>query len=179
MRAWPVLRPTHAPATAIRIKRNNTQTIVIPEFSGAAPAATENIRNLRRKAGWPPHRSSGGILHTLSRGACVPDRSRANSPPQHQQENQNPSCRPLLRRHGAPLPWSPRAADYPPLAFPPELQGLPELGNDTEGGALLPFVLRVVAGAGISGASRDAFPSGAWERQRRQRTRFLRAIGGL
>ena len=31
--------------------------VVIPEFSGAAPAVTENIRNLRRKAGWPSHRS--------------------------------------------------------------------------------------------------------------------------
>ena len=35
------------------------------------------------------------------------------------------------------------------------------------GGALLLFVLRVVAGAGMrSRASRDAFPSGAWERHR-------------
>ena len=35
------------------------------------------------------------------------------------------------------------------------------------GGALLPFVLRAIAGAGMrSGASRDAFPSGAWERHR-------------
>ena len=33
--------------------------------------------------------------------------------------------------------------------------------------ALLPFVLKAIAGAGVrSGASRDAFPSGAWERHR-------------
>ena len=41
------------PATALRTNGNNTQTIVIPEFSGAATAVTENIRNLRRKAGHP------------------------------------------------------------------------------------------------------------------------------
>ena len=41
------------PATALRTNGNNTQTIVIPEFSGAATAVTENIRNLRRQAGHP------------------------------------------------------------------------------------------------------------------------------
>ena len=64
--------------------QNKTQSpIVIPEFSGAATAVTENIRNLRRKAGLPSHRSSGGILsHARPRRACerIP-------------QIKNPSCR--------------------------------------------------------------------------------------
>ena len=56
------------PATALRTNGNNTQTIVIPEFSGAAIAVTENIRNLRRKAGWLSHRSPGKFFHTLGSG---------------------------------------------------------------------------------------------------------------
>ena len=58
-RRWGGFFHTHSrgqdlpPATALRTNGNNTQTIVIPEFSGAATAVTENIRNLRRKAGHP------------------------------------------------------------------------------------------------------------------------------
>ena len=57
----PAHRPTHAPATAIRIKRNPPSSF--RNFHSAQ--RSENIRNLRRKAGWPSHRSSGGILHML------------------------------------------------------------------------------------------------------------------
>ena len=56
------------------------------------------------------------------------------------------------------LPWSPRAADYPPLPSHRSSRGIfshpPELGNDTGlMGALLPFVLRVVAGACVGRGS--------------------------
>ena len=75
MRGWPVPRPTHAPATAFKTNNNSapqnkkskplvpsspehvkeSPPIVIPEFSGAALAVTENIRNLpRQRAGAPP-----------------------------------------------------------------------------------------------------------------------------
>ena len=94
MRGWPVHRPTHAPATALRTNGNSapptkpktpravtlwrhaclTTPVVkpsllqIPSAQMATTPKPSSFRNLRRKAGWPSHRSSRGILsHPLMR----------------------------------------------------------------------------------------------------------------
>ena len=78
MRAWPVHRPTHALATAIRIKRN----------------PPSSFRNLRRKAGWPSHRSSGEFFHTHRSG-------QTRMPPQERRHEEKPKSLvlPVHRRH--------------------------------------------------------------------------------
>ena len=99
MRVWPVRRPTHAPATAIRINATAPPT-VIPEFSGAAPAVTENIRNLpRQRAGtpWgkqiPPEILSHALLWSTHAPATAP------SPTATAPQKPKPLVLPVHRRH--------------------------------------------------------------------------------
>ena len=111
MRVWPVRRPTHAPATAIRINATAPPT-VIPEFSGAAPAVTENIRNLpRQRAGTPwENKYRRRFFHTLSCGQhMLPQRLPVQ--PQQRRKNLNPSC---CRSTGGMRVWPVRRPTHAP-----------------------------------------------------------------
>ena len=58
------------PANPLKTNGNNTQTIVIPEFSGAATAVRENVRNLpRQRVGTPMRKQTppGILSHAIQR----------------------------------------------------------------------------------------------------------------
>ena len=116
MRAWPVHRPTHAPATALKIKRNPPSSFRY--FHSAQ--RNGNIRNLRRKAGWPSHRSSGGILsHALPWSSPRP----SNRPQHKRQQHPNHRHSGIFRRGASRDGKYPESPPQGGLAFPSESRG--------------------------------------------------------
>ena len=70
MRGWPLPRPTHAPATALKTNGNNTQTIVIPESPPPGGLAFPS-ESRPAVAGDSGHRSDAKSRLTFSRRACA------------------------------------------------------------------------------------------------------------
>ena len=81
MRGWPVHRPTHAPATTLKTNGNSARP---PKQKPPRAVSPETARR----------RMTTPVVNTHPDTGAIP------------KENQNPSCRPLLRRHVAQKPTS-------------------------------------------------------------------------
>ena len=103
MRAWPVRRPTHAPATAIRINATTPPT-VIPEF----PAPSRRRKNLNpsccRSTGgmraWPVRRPTHAPATAIKINATTPPHRHSGIPrPLAPPQKPKPLVLPVHRRH--------------------------------------------------------------------------------